>query len=479
MASSSKKTAPPVYNDDGDEITMTAENVEIVRKGTQIILPEGMSFDEAGEWIKRKRKEEETIVAIYHDLEAFPLDGAYAFSKAIEKIYGWSSTKAVMVTMSISPTQTVQVPWGKVEVPGIEGELQTGLDTSGSIPKFVIQGRVKAKHRPEIMKIYELTKKILREQSVYRHKAIRVDFSYMTKREGFNPLNDEPKFMDVSSANPNDLIFESETKRIIRLCLFSLIEKSQLMRDHKVPLKKGILLAGPYGTGKTMTANVTAKLANDNGWTFIYVKYAQHLHHALRMAQQYSPAVIFAEDIDRAVSGDRTTEMDEILNTLDGVDTKHSEIITVLTTNHLDQINPAMLRPGRLDSIVPINLPDADAAAQLIRIYGRGLLSPTFDYVEAGNALRGKIPAVIRECVERAKAAAIDRVNGDITGKVEADDVIVAAAAMNAQIELIKVPDVDNRSPLEKFGAAMGAEVANGIREASSIGEAESVLENT
>ena len=453
-------------NDEGDPVDIEANNVDIVRQGTKIILPPKMEWDEAIEWLKRKKREDEELVGIYHVIDCYPLDGAYAFKRAIEQIYGWSSSIATMVSMTVSHDKTIQVPWGKVKIPGIEGELSTEMDVKpNQPPKFIISGTCKAKHRPAILRLYEKTLEILKESSVYRGKAIKIDFEYIREGRRFAPLNDEPKFWDVSDVHPEELVFESTTERIIKMTLFDLIQNTQLMRQHRVPLKRGILLAGRYGTGKTLTAAVTAKLATDNGWTFIYLKDVRDLALGLRFAALYGPAVIFAEDIDRVVTGQRSPEIDVILNTMDGVDTKGAEIITVLTTNHLESVNRAILRAGRLDAIVDVKVPDQGAAERLIRIYGRGLLTADFDYGSTSEALKGNIPATIRECVERAKVSAIAREKGDITGKVQASDVLTAADAMKMQLDLIQEIPVDKRPAPIQMGDALGTAMGSSLRE--------------
>jgi transitional endoplasmic reticulum ATPase len=463
-----------MQDDRGEEITMSTDQVEIVRAGSQITLPENMTYSEGIIWLKRQREEEEQEVGIRHEIDAYPLDGAYAFRRAIERVFGFAAAGApkfnfflgkipgtTMLAVSTGIDTAVEVPWGEVNIPGVEGELNTGMnDPKSQKPKFVITGMIKQKDRPKVLKIYELTKEIIRSESIYRGKAIRVDFSYLRDGRPFVPNEDEPKFMDISKVDPDGLVFEATTDRIINMTLFSLIRNTEAMRQVKVPLKRGVLLAGTYGTGKTLTANVTAKIATDHGWTFIYVKDVRDLAHALRFAKNYAPAVVFAEDADRAVSGERTTSIDEILNTIDGVDTKSEEIITVLTTNHLEKINQAMLRPGRLDSVVIINPPDVKAAGRLIKLYGRGLLAEDFNYEAAGEELAGRLPAIIRECVERAKAAAVDRLGtGDIEGQVQADDVITAARAMKQQIELLTPQTVDSRPAHIQYGDALGSAI--------------------
>jgi transitional endoplasmic reticulum ATPase len=165
------------------------------------------------------------------------------------------------------------------------------------------------------------------------------------------------------------------------------------------------------------------------------------LDQALELARRFQPCVVFAEDIDRAVAGEeRSPDIDDVLNTIDGVAAKGSEIITVLTTNHVERINSAMLRPGRLDAVINVEPPDADAARRLIRIYGRALLSADDPLLESGIALDGQIPAVIRECVERSKLVAIGRSEDGAELRITDADVAVAAAGMLAHIDLLGRP---------------------------------------
>jgi transitional endoplasmic reticulum ATPase len=154
--------------------------------------------------------------------------------------------------------------------------------------------------------------------------------------------------------------------------------------------------------------------------------------------------VVFCEDIDRQVSGDRTEDMDQILNTLDGIDNKSNELIVIFTTNHLENINPAMLRPGRLDVILNIQPPDSEACERLVRKYANGLLSKETTLTEIGQALAGYTPAIIREVVERAKLFTISRA-GKLNTLSE-KDILLAAASMKQQQALLAPKAVENKT---------------------------------
>lgn len=126
------------------------ERVDVVRKGRKIVLPEQMTTADAIEALRRKEKEEETGVAIHHVIPCFPLDGAIAFQRALDQLYGWTEMlktpggffspdrPPVLISVPIGPKETTQVAWGRIGVPKIEGYLTTSMNADP--PAFVIGG---------------------------------------------------------------------------------------------------------------------------------------------------------------------------------------------------------------------------------------------------------------------------------------------------------------------------------------------------
>lgn len=434
-------------------------DVSVKYEGAEITLPvingRPMSFDEGIKWLERKKVEEEQTVAVNYSIPCSPMDGAYAFHRALSKKYGWThqiptpgffgDTPPAMLGIKISAKETVNVPWGRIQIPGITGFLTTGL-TVHPKPAFIIGGEVRKKHAEDVKEIVELTKKLLIEESIYKGKAVKISFNFEREERNYDPRVDCPQFMDVTGVREEDLIFGEKVMGDLKIGLFTPIEQSDACRRFKIPLKRGLLLHGVYGTGKTMTATVTALKAERAGWTFVYLDNVLDLKKGLEFAAQYAPAVIFAEDIDRAITGNRSTSMDEVLNTLDGIDTKGGEIITVFTTNHIENINPAMLRMGRLDTLVEVLPPDAHAAQRLVKLYARDLLHGDVSLENLGKTLQGRIPAYIREVVERGKIAAIGRTNGgDIKGLVVEEDLLAAAHAMETHAKMLEPKKSDGK----------------------------------
>jgi transitional endoplasmic reticulum ATPase len=378
----------------------------------------------------------------------------------MKQMYGWAhnvptpgffgDNPPTMLSVRVGLNKTVSVPWGILVVPGLEGHLSSGTERGpDGHMRFVIGGNVKRKSEKKVEEITEATREYLLHNSVYKGKAFRLR---VTDGRGEPVAMPEPHFLDINTQAKDELVFSRDVEASIAINVFTPIEHRELARQLGVPLKQGILLSGKLGTGKSMTSTVVADKATASGWTFIMCERATEIAEMLRLAQGYAPAVLFCEDIDRVMSGERDIDMDAILNVLDGVESKSSELMVILTTNHVEEISQAMLRPGRLDSIIDVKPPDAEATDRLMRLYGRGLIAQDEDISEACGIVAGQIPAVIQRVVERAKLAAIHRDPSTTwgAGALTGQDLVAAALAMKNQVDLLAERKEDTRSEYVK-----------------------------
>ena len=153
---------------------------------------------------------------------------------------------------------------------------------------------------------------------------------------------------------------------------------------------KGVLLYGPPGTGKTLSARA---VANRTDACFIRVigselvqKYvgegARMVRELFQMARTKKACVIFFDEVD-AIGGARFDDgeggdnevqrtMLELINQLDGFDAR-GNIKVLMATNRPDTLDPALLRPGRLDRKVEFGLPDLQGRAQIFHIHARSM----------------------------------------------------------------------------------------------------------
>lgn len=441
---------------DGKKVPQVAV-ADVVRHGDKLVLPERMSIDDAITMLQRQKKYDEETIILTRDVACFPWDGALAMTNAMKDMFGWVSAEPTHGFFGSTPPSIIQVEvgygrkrgvaWGQFSLPGITGTVHTGYTFSGNPPvlQFKMTAKIRRSNSVAITALFDKTEEYVRTSSIYRGQAIKMRFKNSDGESNEIPI---PQFLDLSQVKPSELIFSKDTSAAVDTNLFTLLEHTQACRDAQVPLKRGILFEGPYGVGKSLAAYVTAYKATINGWTYLYCEHADELEQTVRFAHQYPPAVVFCEDIDRVVAGERSVKMDDILNIVDGIESKGTEIIIVLTTNHIDRINKAMLRPGRLDAIISVRPPDAEAVMRLVTQYSRGQLKvdTTEDRIaltEACNMLSGKVPAAIRECVERAKLSALKLSNGTDT-TITAAALKDSALSMQAQFNVM-APDERNK----------------------------------
>jgi proteasome-associated ATPase len=212
---------------------------------------------------------------------------------------------------------------------------------------------------------------------------------------------------------------------------------ADLFREHGLKPPKGILLYGPPGCGKTLIAKAVAgslarKAAELRGQKdaksyFLNVKgpellnkYVGETERHIRMifsrarekASQGTPVVVFFDEMESlfrtrgsGVSSDvETTIVPQLLSEIDGVE-RLENVIVIGASNREDMIDPAILRPGRLDVKIKINRPDAESAQDIFSKY----LTPTLplhpnDLAANGGSAQGTVEAMIQRVVERMYA---------------------------------------------------------------------------
>lgn len=445
-----------------------------------IAIPRHMSLPTAATWLTKVAKEEEAMVNVYHEIDCYPLDGAVAFHRACLDIYGITESVVarsffgdkpptmVSVRTGPGPKEFVQVPWGRLRVPGLEDPeyLSTGMETEGGRPRFIIGGQVRKKNEMMVAGIAGATALFLRESSIYQGKALRVDLSWI-EDESFDPMADGPEFMDVSSVSPDQLILNPAVELAVQGNIFGFILHTDAYLATGEPLSGGVLLAGKPGTGKTLTARVLARLCQEHNWTFLYLKNVRHLAHALHLADMYETktrgVVVFAEDIDRATSGQRTSEIDAILNTISGVDRPGKKTLTVVTTNDPHAIHHAMLRAGRMDSFIEFDYPQGETVIRFIRHYAGESLADSQDFGPVAEAANNFPPSFIEAVVRRARRYAIGQYGAAIQGKVTADMLLSAAISYQEHVKLAAAPEPDTSD--DHVGRAIAQAVVEHIKE--------------
>lgn len=188
-------------------------------------------------------------------------------------------------------------------------------------------------------------------------------------------------FLEMPKVYWSDIGGQEDLKRKMKEMIQLPLEAAETFANLGVTAPKGVLLYGPPGCSKTLTAKA---LATESGINFLAVKgpeifnkYVGESERAIRevfrKARSAAPSIIFFDEID-ALSPDRDGEstsaanhvLTSLLNEIDGVEELHGVVI-VAATNRPDSIDPALLRPGRLDRHVYVGPPDFDARLQILK----------------------------------------------------------------------------------------------------------------
>lgn len=425
---------------------LTAEE-DITFSGKKLILPETMTLREAIKFLHEKSEEDERTVRFDRTFKYRPWDGAYATMTALKKAFGAVSQRSIpsffgdnppqLVTVNISTTETVQVPWGRmgvVHLPGLDFYLTAVADAEfGSV--FAITAEGPRKYRHHVEGIFRLIEAELETNSIYRGKAF----------DG----QKQPRFLDLSGVDPTKVIYSESTLEQLDANVWSVLRWPNQIEELGMPLKRTILLEGPYGTGKTLAAYLTAKVATENGWSFLLCRPGQdNLMDVMQTARLYQPAVVFFEDVDSISSAEKMVP--RLLDIIDGIKAKGTRIMCVLTTNHVERIHKGMVRPGRLDAVIHIGALDDSGFRRLVEaIVPERLLDIAIDWEAVAKAMQGFLPAFAKEAIDRAMRYNLARNQGKCT-ELSTVDFVAAAEGLRPQLELMEgAKDTHQRPTLE------------------------------
>lgn len=358
-------------------------------------------------------------------------DGAYATMRVIDEFFGISLGRTIptmfggeepprMMDIAIGPDESVQVPWGRLELPSLDrATIETSAISRG---RLRLSCKARRKHQPKLEEFFDAVESFLKEHSIYHGKATVGII--------------EPAFIDVESIDPSACVYSKDVRELLDGTLWSVLRYTEEMRELGLPLKRAVLLHGPYGTGKSLTGQRTARIAVENGWTFISAKAGTDgLEEALNMARLYAPACVFYEDVDtEADPDDDEDEVSRLLDVFDGITAKDKEIVVVMTTNHIERIHKGMLRPGRLDALVELSsLDEAGFEALIAKAVNPERLGE-LDFARISEAMEGFTPAFVRGAVDRAASVALSHNEGSADFQLQTEDLVVAANSLAPQL---------------------------------------------
>jgi transitional endoplasmic reticulum ATPase len=418
--------------------SLSVSEEAIQYEGTRIVLPQVMegNLDSALEYLKDVRDAEEEEMRFGRTYDYRPNDGYAAFQRAMNRVFGTSGVgKAVwtmfgkelpeLISIPVGPGKTMQVPQGRVMFTPLNATfvLHPAMSASGIVFRLDVIGP--KKYRRHIEGFMDVIADELKERSIYRGKAITAD-------------DPSPEFLDPYLVDAAKVVYAQDALTQLDANLWTVLDHADRLRSLRVPLKRAVLLSGEYGTGKTLTGSLTAQHAVEAGWTFVLVKPGEDPYAALRTAALYAPAVVWIEDLDVLAQNKDRGELGRLLDALDGVSVKGTEVIAGFTTNFPESIDKAVLRPGRIDALIHIAGLDRPGFEALVRSrIPEGLLDGSVNFDLVAESMHDYVPAFAVEAAERALRYSMSR-NEGVPGVISTQDLVDAADGLRPQYDLMK-----------------------------------------
>lgn len=260
-------------------------------------------------------------------------------------------------------------------------------------------------------------------------------------------------FMKLTDHKPENVALTQTLRRHIEHLVTGPLLYGDAYDQFGLPRKSGLFLWGPPGGGKTMAKTTCGYLAARLGAVVVEVDpslgvagFQAAAVRTERLLENGHKVVIMMEDMEKLAVSDRA----KVLDILDGTSSKGFRRITIGTTNFLNQIDRAMLRPGRFDAVEYCGLPDLSAFTQLIQVLIAEEQRGEIDYAEAFPYFDGYSYAFIANAVQDIFRAAIVRQKGIVDDlRVTTADLISAAHAVRGHFDLMQEEVVEEKPTLD------------------------------
>ncbi|AWR96927.1 AAA family ATPase [Acidianus sulfidivorans JP7] len=247
--------------------------------------------------------------------------------------------------------------------------------------------------------------------------------------------------IEIPNTSWEDIIGLEDVKLELKEVVEWPLKDPSLYEYMNAEVPSGILLYGPPGTGKTMLARA---VAHESGANFIAVNGPELLNmwvgeseravrEIFKKARQASPTIVFFDEIDalavaRGSDPNRVTEriVSQLLTEMDGISKRSEKVISIAATNRPDILDPALLRPGRLEKIIYVPPPDFNGRKLIFaNLISKHPHEENIDYDYLAKSTEFYTPADIKGVINRAVLLAIRRgIALNQKPKVTQDDII-------------------------------------------------------
>ena len=254
------------------------------------------------------------------------------------------------------------------------------------------------------------------------------------------------KFKDVAG--------EEEAKELLTE-IVDFLHKPERYQEIGASMPKGALLVGPPGTGKTLLAKAVAGEADVpffsiSGSEFVEMFVgmgAAKVRDLFKQAAEKAPCIVFIDEIDaigkKRESGqfgggndEREQTLNQLLTEMDGFDGSKGVVI-LAATNRPESLDPALLRPGRFDRRIPLELPDLQGRVEILKVHAKKIkIAPNVDFQAIARTAAGASGAELANIVNEAalRAVRMGRKSATQEDMMESVEVVIAGYQKKSRV---------------------------------------------
>ncbi|MDD7295383.1 MAG: ATP-dependent zinc metalloprotease FtsH [Oscillospiraceae bacterium] len=254
------------------------------------------------------------------------------------------------------------------------------------------------------------------------------------------------KFADVAG--------EEEAKELLTE-IVDFLHKPERYQEIGASMPKGALLVGPPGTGKTLLAKAVAGEANVpffsiSGSEFVEMFVgmgAAKVRDLFKQAGEKAPCIVFIDEIDaigkKRESGqfgggndEREQTLNQLLTEMDGFEGSNGVVI-LAATNRPESLDPALLRPGRFDRRIPVELPDLQGRVEILKVHAKKIkIAPNVDFQAIARTAAGASGAELANIVNEAalRAVRMGRKSATQEDMMESVEVVIAGYQKKSRV---------------------------------------------
>jgi hypothetical protein len=249
----------------------------------------------------------------------------------------------------------------------------------------------------------------IHQANVYRGKIISLGMPQDRRQMMIGADVPPIAFHRFSPVSREEVILPAATLALIERNTLGFLRHAETLRRSGRSLKRGLLLHGRPGTGKTYTVRWLAQSLENVTTLLLTGEQLWLVKECSQLARMLAPSLVIMEDVDLiAAERDESRHpayqitLHQLLNEMDGL-AGDAPVLFLLTTNRPDVLEPALAaRPGRADQAIEFPLPDAECRQRLIDLYGRGLTLALRDADRIIAKPEGASPAFIQELIRKA-----------------------------------------------------------------------------